>query len=167
MAKRGDRRAYNEHVVRPGWSIRRRRISVGDSNFIDGWQQHSHDCFPAASENHRKLPWPKQSQTYAAAASWANRVRVGGHVANVVSGNPALSAIPDIVRDDFNGGSLNSSIWNIGTWSLGRTQLGFTPQITGGIAHLRLDTYNPTNTGGSFKGTDLDRTDAHSRRRRA
>jgi beta-glucanase (GH16 family) len=69
--------------------------------------------------------------------------------------NPRTASAADIVRDDFNGGSLNSSIWNIGTWSLGRTQLGFTPQITGGIARLRLDTYNPTNPGGSFKGTEI------------
>src|SRR5262245_52976407 len=68
---------------------------------------------------------------------------------------PSLSRATDIVRDDFDGGSLNTSIWNIGTWSLGRTQLGFTPQITGGIGRLRLDTYNPSNPGGSFKGTEI------------
>lgn len=61
----------------------------------------------------------------------------------------------DLMRDDFTGTSLNSSIWGIGTWSLDRTQLGFTPAVTGGIAQLRLDTYNPNNPGGSFKGTEI------------
>jgi beta-glucanase (GH16 family) len=61
----------------------------------------------------------------------------------------------ELFRDDFNQASLNTSAWGIGTWTLGRTQLGFTPQLTGGMARLRLDTYNPTNPGGSFKGTEI------------
>jgi beta-glucanase (GH16 family) len=61
----------------------------------------------------------------------------------------------DLMRDDFSGSSLNSSIWGIGTWTLDRTRLGITPQITGGLARLRLDTYNPNNPGGSFLGTEI------------
>jgi hypothetical protein len=61
----------------------------------------------------------------------------------------------EIFRDDFNGSTLDSTKWSIGTWWLGRTQLGFTPTVSGGIAQLRLDKYNPSNPGGSFKGSEI------------
>jgi beta-glucanase (GH16 family) len=61
----------------------------------------------------------------------------------------------DLLRDDFNGASLDFGNWSTGTWQLGRTQLGFTPAVTGGMAQLRHDTYNPANPGGTFKGTEI------------
>ena len=39
-----------------------------------------------------------------------------------------------LLRDDFNGVSLNTTLWNLGTWTLGRTQLGSSPVVSGGIA---------------------------------
>src|SRR5688500_6748453 len=60
----------------------------------------------------------------------------------------------DLLRDDFDGAALDQSKWGIGTWLLGRTQLAFTPQVTGGMARLRLDTYNPTNTS-LLRGTEI------------
>ena len=65
---------------------------------------------------------------------------------------PARGA--DLLRDDFDGASLDQSKWGIGTWLLGRTQLAFTPQVTGGMARLRLDTYNPGNTS-LLRGTEI------------
>src|SRR5436309_8629643 len=67
---------------------------------------------------------------------------------------PAVRAA-DLLRDDFDAASLNTTNWSIGTWQLGRTQLGFTPALTGGMARLREDTYNPSNPGGTFKGTEI------------
>jgi beta-glucanase (GH16 family) len=72
----------------------------------------------------------------------------------------ALALIPcradaaDLLRDDFNGAALDGTKWDIGTWLLGRTQLAFTPQVTGGMARLRLDTYNPGNTS-LLRGTEI------------
>jgi beta-glucanase (GH16 family) len=85
--------------------------------------------------------------------------RVGSFVAPSLAlllaaiSSPTTTAA-DLLRDDFNGSSLNSSNWGIGTWWLGRTQLGNTPQITGGLARLKLDTYNPT-TPGTFRGSEI------------
>ena len=61
----------------------------------------------------------------------------------------------EIFRDDFSGSSLDTSNWNIGTWQLGRTRLNFTPQVTAGIVRLRHDTYNPSNPGGTFRGSEI------------
>ena len=61
----------------------------------------------------------------------------------------------DLLRDDFDAASLDFSTWSIGTWYLGRTQLGFTPQLSAGMARLRLDTYNPAAPGSSFKGSEI------------
>jgi len=106
-------------------------------------------CPVLSYENHQKCKTnpPRRAQQGARIAVAATVIGVGGAWASAQT--------PDIVRDEFNGGSLNGSIWNIGTWSLGRTQLGFTPQITSGMGRLRLDTYNPSNPGGSFKGTEI------------
>src|SRR5215212_4135591 len=60
----------------------------------------------------------------------------------------------DLLRDDFDGATLDTAKWDIGTWLLGRTQLAFTPQVTGGMARLRLDTYNPGNTS-LLRGTEI------------
>jgi hypothetical protein len=61
----------------------------------------------------------------------------------------------DLFSDDFNGSSLNTSIWSIGTWSLDRTLLGATPTVSGGMAHLTLSTYNPAAPGSAFLGTEI------------
>jgi beta-glucanase (GH16 family) len=74
----------------------------------------------------------------------------------VMSAAPAPTRAADLFRDDFDGTSLNTSAnWSIGTWQLGRTQLGFTPTVAGGITRLRLDTYNPSNPGGTFRGSEI------------
>ena len=53
-----------------------------------------------------------------------------------------------LFRDDFDGSTLNSTLWNLGTWQLGRTQLGNSPVVNGGIARLTFDTY-------LFRGTEI------------
>lgn len=83
-----------------------------------------------------------------------------GNVARSIVLASALSAISSVraaeqFRDDFSGPSLDTTKWNIGTWGLGRTQLGFTPAVSGGIAQLRLDRYNPSNPGGTFRGSEI------------
>jgi beta-glucanase (GH16 family) len=53
-----------------------------------------------------------------------------------------------LLRDDFNGTTLDSSLWSLGTWQLGRTQLGNSPVVSGGIARLTFDTFQ-------FRGTEI------------
>ena len=53
-----------------------------------------------------------------------------------------------LFHDDFNGTSINSSLWNLGTWQLGRTQLGNAPVVANGIARMTFDTYR-------FAGTEI------------
>jgi beta-glucanase (GH16 family) len=60
-----------------------------------------------------------------------------------------------ILRDDFNGSSLDATKWSLGTWKLGRTQLGNAPVVTGGYARLKFDTFNPGDSGRSFRGTEI------------
>jgi beta-glucanase (GH16 family) len=49
-----------------------------------------------------------------------------------------------VLRDDFNGSSLNSATWGVGTWKLGRTRLGGVPAVSGGIARLPFTNYRLT-----------------------
>ena len=72
-----------------------------------------------------------------------------------IGATPIVARAADLLRDDFNGPSLDFGNWSTGTWQLGRTQLGFTPAVTGGMVQLRHDTYNPANPGGTFKGTEI------------
>lgn len=60
-----------------------------------------------------------------------------------------------LFRDDFNGSSLNRSNWMVGTWDLGRTVFGNVPAVSGGVATLKIDTYNPQRPGSMFKGTEI------------
>ena len=60
-----------------------------------------------------------------------------------------------LFRDDFNGTGLDTTKWALGTWTLGRTDLGNAPVVSGGIARLRFDTFNPADPGGSFLGTEI------------
>ncbi len=73
---------------------------------------------------------------------------------------PTPGGATTLLRDDFNGTSLNGGTW--GTYSeqqtLQRTRFGFTPAIVNengnGFARMRLDTYNPGSVG-DFKGTEI------------
>src|SRR5205085_4877715 len=65
-------------------------------------------------------------------------------VANACLAVCARAAGTVVLRDDFNGASLNSSVWGVGNWKLGRTQLGSTPVVTGGIARLPFTNYRLT-----------------------
>lgn len=70
-----------------------------------------------------------------------------------------------IFNDDFNGSSINNSLWYIPTWKgptdgtyVGRTQFRCSqnaklPAVVNGNAVINLETYNPT--GFSLYGTDL------------
>lgn len=79
----------------------------------------------------------------------------------------AAAAIPahgaELLFDDFSGAALDSNKWALGTWQLGRTQLGFTPQVTAGMARLRHDTYNPSRPGNAFRGTEIYSHDSFAR----
>ncbi len=69
---------------------------------------------------------------------------------------PAVAAAPVVLfRDDFNGTKLSSSDWFLGTWTLGRTRLGNAPVMTGQYARLKFDTFNASNPGKSFRGTEI------------
>jgi beta-glucanase (GH16 family) len=61
-----------------------------------------------------------------------------------------------LFRDDFDGTSLNTGNWSIGTWTWAgnRAWLGNTPTIANGMATLRLDTFNPDHLG-FFRGTEI------------
>lgn len=62
-----------------------------------------------------------------------------------------------LLHDDFEGSPANDELWNypVGDASYyGRTQIRpFLPDVSDGILHLRLDTYNPT--GLSFYGSEI------------
>lgn len=69
----------------------------------------------------------------------------------------ATSADGEVLfRDDFEGTLLDDSKWSVADWQLDRTQLGNAPVISGGMAHLRFDTFNPHHPGRSFFGTEID-----------
>ena len=77
---------------------------------------------------------------------------------------PALAAAPVVLfRDDFNDTKLDSSKWFLGTWTLGRTRLGNAPVMTGQYARLKFDTFNPSNPGKSFRGTEIGTTKVFER----
>src|SRR5687768_15458960 len=59
-----------------------------------------------------------------------------------------------LFRDDFSGTSLNRTNWMVGTWDMGRTYFGNVPTLSGGVATMKLDTYNPQRPG-LFKGTEI------------
>ncbi len=70
----------------------------------------------------------------------------------------------DLFRDDFDGSSLDTTTnWNLGTWLLGRTQLGINPTVDSGMVHLQHDTYNASNPGGTFRGTEIYSKDTFTR----
>ena len=60
-----------------------------------------------------------------------------------------------LFRDDFSGSSLNRNAWMVGTWDLGRTVFGNVPAVSGGLATLKIDTYNPLKPGVAFRGTEI------------
>lgn len=60
--------------------------------------------------------------------------------------NPSTAAGTVIFRDDFNSSQLDTTQWAVGNWKLGRTQLGNVPDVAGGLAQLRFDTYRLTGT---------------------
>lgn len=69
---------------------------------------------------------------------------------------PATAAAPAVLfREDFNGSSLDTAKWTVGTWMLGRTQLGNVPELSAGIARLKFDTFNPASPARSFRGTEI------------
>lgn len=61
----------------------------------------------------------------------------------------------EILRDDFNGTSLNTGTWQVMTHQVGRSLFGNVPAVSGGFARLRHDTYNPSSPGTRFRGTEL------------
>ena len=72
----------------------------------------------------------------------------------ILAGTEATQA-QTLFRDDFNGSSLNRNIWMVGTWNMGRAQFGHVPRVANGVASMRLDTYNPSQPGRMFKGTEI------------
>jgi hypothetical protein len=75
-------------------------------------------------------------------------------------GASAQAQTPTVVLfDDFNGPTLDTSVWGTGDWLLGRTRLGNPPtfgQETGTtFATLAHDTYNPSDPGSTFTGAEL------------
>lgn len=68
------------------------------------------------------------------------------HAAFAVNGS-------EIFRDDFN--TFSSANWSVANWTQGRTQWGSTPTTSAGIATFKLDTYNPSNPGVTFKSAEI------------
>ena len=65
-----------------------------------------------------------------------------------------------LLFDDFNGPSLNSSVWSLGTWDIGsKTQFGNAPLFYSEsgttFASLIMDTYNPQSPGSKVLGTEI------------
>jgi hypothetical protein len=72
----------------------------------------------------------------------------------------AQAQTPTVVLfDDFNGPSLNTSVWGTGDWVLGRTTLGnplsFGEDTGTTFVSLRHDSYNAADPGHTFRGAEL------------
>ncbi|MBP8080712.1 MAG: glycoside hydrolase family 16 protein [Arenimonas sp.] len=67
-------------------------------------------------------------------------------IALMASLAPAHAGGTVVLREDFNGAQLDSTVWGVGTWKLGRTQLGNVPVVAGGIAQLAFNTYRFTGS---------------------
>ncbi|WP_374331321.1 glycoside hydrolase family 16 protein [Aestuariivirga sp.] len=80
---------------------------------------------------------------------------IAAALASLLFANDALAATV-LMRDDFSGTRLKSSIWNVGDWMQGRSQLGNIPIVGGGHARLYFDTYR-------FRGTEIYTTQTFSR----
>lgn len=72
-------------------------------------------------------------------------------------------------RDDFNGTSLDTDLWDLAEPSVtsteGRTEFraNEAPEVSGGLLRLTLDTFNPFAPGGSFLGDAITTDDAFTR----
>lgn len=75
--------------------------------------------------------------------------------AAVASSAAAAASAQEILRDDFNGSSLDTVKWQVMTHQVGRSLFGNVPAVSGGFARLRHDTYNPSSPGSRFRGTEL------------
>ncbi len=64
-----------------------------------------------------------------------------------------------LLFDDFSGGGLDMSLWEVATWNLGRTGFGLSPGMeTEGsttFARFALETYNPASAGTKLLGTEI------------
>lgn len=80
---------------------------------------------------------------------------VAAAAATVVAPLCSLGHGQEILRDDFNGGSVNPATWQVMTHQVGRSLFGNVPVVSGGFARLRHDTYNPSSPGTRFRGTEL------------
>lgn len=67
-------------------------------------------------------------------------------IASMASLTPAHADGTVVLREDFNGSQLDSTVWAVGTWKLGRTQLGNVPAVAGGLAQLTFNTYRFTGS---------------------
>lgn len=74
-------------------------------------------------------------------------LQIATALTSLVFADSALGATV-LLRDDFNGSRLKTSIWNVGTWMQGRSLLGNIPIVSGGRARLFFDTYR-------FRGTEI------------
>ena len=83
------------------------------------------------------------------------RRRCGITLAAALAMPAASVTAQEILRDDFNGTSLNTGTWQVMTHQVGRSLFGNTPAVSGGFARLRHDTYNPASPGTRFRGTEL------------
>ena len=61
-----------------------------------------------------------------------------------------------LLRDNFNGKSLDAGKWSVANWKLGRTQLGLTPVVADGFARMKFETFDPRGAGITFLGTEID-----------
>jgi beta-glucanase (GH16 family) len=82
--------------------------------------------------------------TFSISRGLAAFVSTSALVLAVATVQEARAAGTVILRDDFNGSTLNTTVWGVGTWKLGRTQLGNNPVITGGMARLPFSNYRLT-----------------------
>lgn len=77
---------------------------------------------------------------------------------------PRLSAASPqvLLRDDFDGASLDKNQWSVGNWKLGRTQLEKAPVVSNGFARLTFETFDPHHAGRNFLGTEIDSNQSFS-----
>jgi hypothetical protein len=69
---------------------------------------------------------------------------------------PAPAQVQTVwLHDDFAAPALDATRWQVADWTLGRTHLALAPVLSNGVARLGFETFDPTQPGAAFLGTEL------------